>query len=698
MQDKKPIAFFSEKLGGATLNYPTYDKELYALVRACKLGNTTSGQRSLSSTQTMNLSNISRATKAQQKACQIKDLYASDSDFAEIYKSCSKFAFGRYFRQDGFLFYENRLCVPNCSLRDLFVREGTWRRLDGTLWCGQNTSSHEDHFHWPHMIRDVERICSRCATCKQSKSKVQPHGLYTPLPIPSHPWTDISMDFVLGLPRTRTGKDSIFVIVDRFSKMAHFVACRKTDDASHVAALFFKEIVRLHGMPRTIVSDRDTKFLSYFWKTLWSKLGTKLLFSTTCHPQTDGQTEVVNRTLGTLLRALIKKNLKSWDDCLPHIEFAYNHAVHSASKFSPFEIVYGFKPISPLDLMPLPLSERLSTDGKHKAETVKRIHEQARRNIEAKTKQYAKHANKGRKEMVFEVGDKVWIHLRKERFPAERKSKLMPRIDGPFEITRRINNNSYKLISKVNEPDLRTNPFQEGGDDMIMEEVAGNLDQEAAGELVAEEEQLEPEEALEALTLPTGPITSSTITCFKVSILYKGFIKVRVVRLHMKEAQDRQKSYADRRRRELEFQVGDRVYLKMAMLRGPNRSIAENKLSPRFMGPFPVVERVGPLAYRLELPEIMKAFHKVFHVSMLRKCLHPTEELVARIPEDLQPDLTVPAVPVRILERREKVLRNKRIPLLRILWDCSGSTEETWEPEAKMKLKFRKWFDKQVEE
>ncbi|CAA7042500.1 unnamed protein product [Microthlaspi erraticum] len=139
--------------------------------------------------------------------------------------------------------------------------------------------------------------------------------------------------------------------------------------------------------------------------------------------------------------------------------------------------------------------------------------------------------------------------------------------------------------------------------------------------------------------------------------------KVRVVRLNMKEAQDRQKSYADRRRRELEFQVGDRVYLKMAMLRGPNRSIAENKLSPRFMGPFPVVERVGPLAYRLELPEIMKAFHKVFHVSMLRKCLHPTEELVARIPEDLQPDLTVPAVPVRILERREKFSLARRTKL-----------------------------------
>ncbi|CAA7017781.1 unnamed protein product [Microthlaspi erraticum] len=94
----------------------------------------------------------------------------------------------------------------------------------------------------------------------------------------------------------------------------------------------------------------------------------------------------------------------------------------------------------------------------------------------------------------------------------------------------------------------------------------------------------------------------------------------------------------------------------------------------------------------------MKAFHKVFHVSILRKCLHPTEKLVARTPEDLQPYLTVPAVPVKILERREKVLRNKRIPLLRILWVCNGSTEETWEQEAKKKLKFKNWFDKQVEE
>ena len=166
------------------------------------------------------------------------------------------------------------------------------------------------------------------------------------------------MDFVLGLPRSRNGKDSIFVVVDRFSKMAHFISHYKTDDATHIVDLFFREIVWLHGVPRSIVSDRDVKFLSYFWKILWGKLGTKLLFSTTCHPQMDGQTEVVNRTLSTLstlLRTIIQKNLKNWEDCLPFIEFAYNLSVHFTTNFSPFEIVYGFNPLTPLDLLPLPV-------------------------------------------------------------------------------------------------------------------------------------------------------------------------------------------------------------------------------------------------------------------------------------------------------------------------------------------------------
>ena len=115
------------------------------------------------------------------------------------------------------------------------------------------------------MKTNVEKICGRC---RQAKSQVQAHGLYTPLPIPSETWIDISMDFMLGLPRSKRDRDSIFVVVNRFSKMSHFIPCHKTDDASHVADLFYREIIRLHGMPKTIVLDKNDKFLSYFWNTV----------------------------------------------------------------------------------------------------------------------------------------------------------------------------------------------------------------------------------------------------------------------------------------------------------------------------------------------------------------------------------------------------------------------------------------------
>jgi hypothetical protein len=296
------------------------------------------------------------------------------------------------------------------------------------------------------------------------------------------------MDFVLGLPRTKRGRDSNFIVVDRFSKMSHFIPCHKSDDASHITELFFREIVHLHGVPRTIVSDRDTKFLSYFWKTLWGKLGTRLLFSITCHPQTDGQTEVLNRTLSTLLWAVLKKNLKLWEESLPHVEFAYNWAIHSTKKFSLFEIVYGFKLAAPIDLLPLPMWEHVDFDASKRAEFVKTLHERAKSNIEKMTKMYEKHTNKGRKKIVFEQGDFVWVHLSMERFPDQRKSKLQPRADGPFKLLRKINDNAYEIVlpsaygvsSSFNVADLspffvveesRTTPFQEGEDDVDIPRV-----------------------------------------------------------------------------------------------------------------------------------------------------------------------------------------------------------------------------------
>jgi hypothetical protein len=184
----------------------------------------------------------------------------------------------------------------------------------------------------------------------------------------------------------------------------------------------------------------------------------------------------------SLLRAIVRKNIKTWEECLPHVEFAYNRVVHSATKFSPFEIVYGFNPLTPLDLTPLPLTEHVNLDGKKKADFVKQIHEKARLNIERRTDQYATQANKGRRQLVFEPRDWVWLHMRKERFPTKRCSKLLPRGDGPFQVLERINDNAYKLdlpgeynvsatfnvidLSPFDVGgDLRANPFQEEGND-----------------------------------------------------------------------------------------------------------------------------------------------------------------------------------------------------------------------------------------
>ena len=131
--------------------------------------------------------------------------------------------------------------------------------------------------------------------------------------MPNRPWQDVSIDFVLGLPRTFRKHDSILVVVDRFSKMAHFLPCSKTSNASKIAKLYFDEIVKLYGLPKTIMSDRDVRFMSYFWKTLWYLVGTKLKFSIAFHPQIVGQTKVVNRSLANLLRCLVGEANQNWD-------------------------------------------------------------------------------------------------------------------------------------------------------------------------------------------------------------------------------------------------------------------------------------------------------------------------------------------------------------------------------------------------
>ncbi|KAL4283643.1 hypothetical protein GQ457_16G018750 [Hibiscus cannabinus] len=244
--------------------------------------------------------------------------------------------------------------------------------------------------------------------------------------------------------------------------MAHFIPCHKTDDAMHVADLFFRQVVRLHGIPRTVVSDRDVKFLSHFWKVLWSKIGTKLLYSTTCHPQTDGQTEVINRILGALLRSVVGKNVRNWENCLPFVEFAYNRSIHSSTGCSPFELVYGFNPLTALDLVPLPLTDICSLDGEQKAELVKTIQLKAKQRMEKINQSNAQEPTKG----ASKLSSNLVIGF---GFIFERKG-------GPFQILERINDNAYRIdlpgeynvsssfnvddLSPFDISDSRSNPFE----------------------------------------------------------------------------------------------------------------------------------------------------------------------------------------------------------------------------------------------
>jgi hypothetical protein len=376
LQEAKPVAYFSEKLSEPSLNYSTYDKELYALVRVLetwqhylcpkelvihsdheslkhirgqakmnkrhakwvefietflyiikhKKGKDNDIADALSKHYTM-LSQLDHKIFSLES---IKEVYSTDFEFKDVYDNCREGrTWNKYVLHDGLLYRANKLCIPASFVRLLFLLETHGGGLMGHFGMKKIEDVLAAHFFCPKMRCDVDRYVSRCTTCNKAKSRLNSHGLYMPLPVPSVTWEDISMNFVLGLSRTMRGRDSVFLVVDRFSKMADFIPCHKSDNASHVADLFFIEIVHLHGVPNTIVSDRDAKFLRHFWRTLWLKLGTKLLFSTTCHPQTDGQTEVVNHALSTMLRAVLKSNLKLCEECLPHLEFAYNRSVHS---------------------------------------------------------------------------------------------------------------------------------------------------------------------------------------------------------------------------------------------------------------------------------------------------------------------------------------------------------------------------------
>ncbi|RVW59896.1 Transposon Ty3-G Gag-Pol polyprotein [Vitis vinifera] len=470
----------------------------------------------------------------------IKTLQKNDSQLVQVMEEVKRGSKPDFvLSDDEILRFGTRLCVPNDEdLRKELLEEAHCSKF--AIHPG-GTKMYKDlrqNYWWSGMKRDIAQFVAQCLVCQQVKAEHQrPAGSLQPLAIPEWKWEHITMDFVIGLPRTLGGNNAIWVIIDRLTKSAHFLPMKVNFSLDRLASLYVKEIVRMHGVPVSIVSDRDPRFTSRLWHSLQKALGTKLSFSTAFHPQTDGQSERVIQVLEDLLKACILDLQGNWDDHLPLVEFACNNSFQASIGMAPFEALYGRKCRSPI----------------------------------------------------------CWNDV------GERK------LLGP--------------------------------------------------ELV----QLTVE-------------------------------KVALIKERLKAAQSRHKSYADHRRRDLEFEVGDHVFLKVSPMKSVMRFGRKGKLNPRFVGPFEILERVGTLAYKVALPPSLSKVHNVFHVSTLRKYIYDPSHVVELEPIQIFEDLTYEEVPVQIVDVMDKILRHAVVKLVKVQWSNHSIREATWELEEEMREKHPQLF------
>ncbi|GKB64684.1 RNA-directed DNA polymerase [Tanacetum coccineum] len=289
----------------------------------------------------------------------IKELYASDEDFHNTWMELkTKQHRGEFLLLGGYLFKGNRLCIPTTSLTSQLIKEIHAGGLSAHLGRDKTIASVESRFYWPQLKWDVEAFVKRCIVCQEGKTKAQNTG---------------------------------------FSKMAHFIPCKKTSDAAHIES--------------------------------------------TAHPQTDGQTELVNRALANMIRCLWWGNPKLWDVSLAQAKFAYNSAVQSSTRCLPFEVVYKTSPRHVVDLFDLPGKKNVQAN--RMVEEVQATHEVVRANITEANAKYKIAMDKHRRKKLFQVGDEVMVFLRKERFPVGTYSKLQPKKYGPYKVLRKINDNAF---------------------------------------------------------------------------------------------------------------------------------------------------------------------------------------------------------------------------------------------------------------
>ncbi|KAF5778414.1 putative nucleotidyltransferase, Ribonuclease H [Helianthus annuus] len=582
-QDKQPIAYYSLKLSPRMQAASAYQREMFAITQAiAKWRQYLLGRKFQIITDQQSLKNLQDQviqTPDQQKwlgkllgfdfdilyrpgklntaadalsrvfSSQMLALSSQDSSFlvdlqgkiqadptlhqlySEVLRVPSQFP--DYQIQNGLLLFRGRLVIPT----DSELRQRLLSEFHASISGGHSGITRTFHrlastFFWKHMRKDVKSFVANCQVCQQVKSSsVSPAGLLQPLPIPSLLFEHIAMDFITGLPMSH-GYSVIWVIVDRLSKYAHFIALPPSFTSVSVATQFVQEFVRLHGIPLDIVTDRDPRFMADFWKELHRLQGTTLSFSTAYHPQSDGQTESLNKCVEMYLRCYVMDRPKDWFTYLPWAEYWYNTSFQTAAQMTPFEVVYGRKPPN---------------------------------------------------------------------------------------LTRYIKGTTTNSL-------------------------------------------------LESQLLDRDTV----LTTLKSNLL---------------RAQSRMKTYADSNRRDVQFDIGDWVFVKLQPYRQHSVRLQRHyKLSRRFFGPYQVLDRIGPVAYRLNLPTEAR-IHNVFHVSMLRKCTgNPVQQITPLHLVDSSSKIALQ--PRHILNSRTLLRGNTSVPQLLIQWDGLDISDATWEDTSVIQQSF----------
>ena len=393
------------------------------------------------------LSAITRSTITLDKDLleRCREAYAQDPQYSEEGMEQNRNRSHLEERDGLWYFQTTRLAVPeNEELRQDILSEHHDPAVAGHLGGAKLEAAVKRICWWPGLQKSVEQFVASCDECQRNKiTNKSPAGLLQPLSIPGYNFEEVSMDFVVDLPKSATGNNAILVVVCRRSKLVTFIPTTKNVTAPQVARLIIRDIYSLYGMPKAIVSDRDSKFTSHYWTTLFKLLGTTLKMSSAYHPETDGQTERANRTMAEILRAFVHPRQDDWEEHLPLAAFAYNNSVNASTKFTPFYLNYGRHPVTPINSALQVESDMPAIE--EWLQEIKDTQQAAENNILHAQEHMKKQADKKRREVKFSEGDLVLLDRRHLKLPGALTKKFSAPYVGPFRVLEVRPAGAYKI-------------------------------------------------------------------------------------------------------------------------------------------------------------------------------------------------------------------------------------------------------------